>query len=588
MAYLAFYRTFRPSTFDEVVRQEHIVRILKNQISTGKIGHAYLFCGPRGTGKTTLAKIFARSINCLNPVNFSPCGKCPACLALKQGGNLDIMEIDAASNNGVDEMRDLREMVQYPPVAGKYKVYIIDEVHMLTASAFNALLKTLEEPPRHAVFILATTEPQKIPATILSRCMRFDFKLLPQKDLEELVKSVLGKVDKAYEDEAVTAIVRAGAGSARDCLSIADMCASYSEGKLTYADVNAVLGSADFYRIADICSKILDENADGSLSSAEEILSTGKSVGVLLKDMLTFFNNCAIVKVCKGAREIVNLPDETYARLEEAAGRGDGHKILRVTEILAKAENDLRYSTNGRITLETAILKCSMPETDYNIDAILGRLDKLEKMLADGARAPQKQIQPAQITRSEPPVQPTQTVRPAPKTPLAEETAREQEVGKPERKIIADDENCANPFERPPEIAQKPVTEPVQPTVWENNAEALSSPPKAGALGEEEKRGIFGKFIRSLRTVRKNAVLFTLCMDLESRFEGEKFVLTTDSDTVFKALNRAENNKFISEVLAELGVAEFEIRLKGRSESEYEKALGELKSNFGGIDIDIK
>ena len=249
MAYLAFYRMFRPDTLDKVVRQEHIVKILKNQIESGKIGHAYLFCGPRGTGKTSVAKIFARAINCESPVNGSPCGKCATCRALAEGSNLDISEIDAASNNGVDEMRDLREKVQYPPVAGKYKVYIIDEVHMLTASAFNAVLKTLEEPPAHAVFILATTEPQKIPATILSRCMRFDFKLIPQHDLEGLLKGILQKIDKEYEDEAVSAIARAGAGSARDTLSIADMCVSYSAGKLTYDDVNAVLAAQIFIRL---------------------------------------------------------------------------------------------------------------------------------------------------------------------------------------------------------------------------------------------------------------------------------------------------------------------------------------------------
>ena len=237
MAYQALYRKFRPSGFKGLVGQDHIVRTLTNQIETGRVGHAYLFCGTRGTGKTSTAKIFAKAINCLSPVDGSPCGTCEVCKALSDPSSLDILEMDAASNNKVENVREIREKIQYPPVSGKYKVYIIDEVHMLTTEAFNALLKTLEEPPKHAVFILATTESHKLPATILSRCMRFDFRLVPTKEIARLVASIYDEVGKEYDKDAVMAIARSGNGSVRDALSIADICVSYRDSKLTYNDV---------------------------------------------------------------------------------------------------------------------------------------------------------------------------------------------------------------------------------------------------------------------------------------------------------------------------------------------------------------
>ena len=578
MAYLAFYRTFRPSTFDEVVRQEHIVKILKNQIQSGKVGHAYLFCGPRGTGKTTLAKIFARAINCLHPVNGSPCGKCEVCKALASPANMDVVEIDAASNNGVDEMRDLREKVQYPPVAGSKKVYIIDEVHMLSPSAFNAVLKTLEEPPAHAVFILATTEPQKIPATILSRCMRFDFKLIPREDLESLIKRVFDKTGKEYEEEAVSAIARAGAGSARDSLSIADMCASYTTGKLTYADVTAVLGAADFASVASLVKSMFSGDASSALAQTESILSTGKGVGTLCKDILTFLNNVAVAKLCKNAREILSLPQDRFSYLADVAAAGDGHKILRVTEIFASCENDMRYAVNGAVTLETAVLKSSLPDSDYNIDSLISRIETLERRISEGIG-----VQPAPAAERPAQNGGEKTVQNIKSAPAAAQPSKEEGRAAGISKLSSTHEE--SPFgEKSAPPAAAPSADISQPALWDE----APPPQHAGSLTEEEKGKVFGRLLKLFRTTRRNAVLFTLCMDLESSFEGDTLILYTDTEAVFKALNRPENSRFISEALSSLGVFSHEVKFKPKGESKWESAERRLKENFKGIDIDIK
>ncbi len=384
MSYLALYRRYRPTTFDSVLGQDYVVRTLKNQILTDKIGHAYLFTGTRGTGKTTLAKIFAKAINCESPVNGSPCGNCAVCNALSDSSNIDILEIDAASNNGVNEIRDLREKVQYPPVNGKYKVYIVDEVHMLTPAAFNALLKTLEEPPRHAVFILATTEVHKIPATILSRCMRFDFKLVPTTQIAELVAEIYKSENKDFDKEAVYAIAKAGEGSVRDALSIADMALSFTETKLTYSDVMEVLGSTGVEIFSDLINYILGGNSGKALQTIDALASSGKSISVLNKDLIAFIRNLLIVKTCNNANSILMLPEDRFLSLKNLAKDVSEERLIRILGIFTEVETSLKYSTTPRTVFETATVKASKPDSDYDLDALLARIKELETKIDSG------------------------------------------------------------------------------------------------------------------------------------------------------------------------------------------------------------
>ncbi len=378
--YLALYRKYRPQNFSEVIGQKHIVQTLKNQIDTDKIGHAYLFTGSRGTGKTSIAKIFARAINCENPNDGDACMNCEVCKALSVN-NIDILEIDAASNNGVDEIRDLREKVKYPPVNGKYKVYIIDEVHMLSSSAFNALLKTLEEPPKHVVFILATTEVHKLPATILSRCMRFDFKLLAVEELVGLLQKILKNENVSFEDKALALIARAGEGSVRDTLSIADMCISYSGDNLTYDSVIEVLGTTEKEKLTQISDKILNRDLGGALLELDKILSAGKSPLVLSRDMISYFRDLLILHTLSDkASELVVVPESVMNIMKLQAIDKNYSTIIESIEELSKVEADLRYSVQPRIVLETVIIKI-IADT-----ALTERVEAIEKLIKTGVQ----------------------------------------------------------------------------------------------------------------------------------------------------------------------------------------------------------
>ena len=585
MAYLALYRMFRPTTLDDVVRQEHIVTVLKNQIETGRVGHAYLFCGPRGTGKTSIAKIFAAAINCETPVNGSACGKCAACKAIKDPSNLDVTEIDAASNNGVSEMRDLREKVQYPPVAGKYKVYIIDEVHMLSAGAFNALLKTLEEPPAHAVFILATTESQKIPATILSRCMRFDFKLIPQADLEARLRYVFDSIGKTYDNEAISAIARAGAGSVRDMLSVADTCVSYTSGKLTYSDVNTVLGNADFSAVTQLCGAILRSDAGGAFERTELFLAAGKSVGMLLKDVLNFLNACAVAKTCRDGQKILALPDDMYADVVKIAKETDGHRLLRVTEIFAAVETDLKYSTSPRILFETAVLKASMPQADYDIEALLARVAELENKLKNGVP-----VAVATMVDSAPVVEET----PAPVKAKAPEKKEEKE----EAEYVPEDLYIPSEMDVPPDEALMGgnvyFDAPIAPVKEEKRVERAPIAPAPAPATKSQTKGdaktTFGAFLRSIRKTARNGVLVTMCVDLDGVYEDGVFVLYTQSDTIYRSLSKPDHATLIAQAFEAIGfgAGEYEVRLRGKQSDNFQKSVETIKETFGGVKVEIK
>lgn len=384
--YLALYRKYRPQTFDEVIGQDHIIKTLQNQIKNEQIGHAYLFCGSRGTGKTSTAKIFARAINCKNLKNGSPCGECECCKL--NASNMDILEIDAASNNGVDEIRDLREKVKYPPVNGKYKVYIIDEVHMLSVNAFNALLKTLEEPPSSVVFILATTEVHKLPATILSRCMRFDFRLVAQDKLVAHLEKICKENKISYDKQALNLIARAGEGSVRDMLSVADRCISFCGNNLTVSGVSEVLGVAKAEILSEICDNLLMGDIAKTLISTDAILSQGKSPLVLSRDLISYLIDLLYVETLKDeARNYIAISDDLFAKMQSQATAENYDKIVSAINLLSGVESELRYSVQPRVVLECALLKViSNQSVELRLKAIEQKLQNGIKMVENSVK----------------------------------------------------------------------------------------------------------------------------------------------------------------------------------------------------------
>lgn len=385
MAYTALYREWRPKTFNDVVGQEHITTTLKNQILNHRIAHAYLFCGTRGTGKTSTAKVFAKALNCLNLQDGEPCNECEMCRKINEGLAIDVTELDAASNNGVDKIRDIIDDVKYPPQEAKYKVYIMDEVHMLSAGAVNAFLKTLEEPPNNVIFILATTDPQKLPITILSRCQRFDFKRINNNEITARLRKIVDDQNVLADERSLNLIARVSDGAMRDSLSILDQAISMGNGNVDYNTVVSMLGLVTNEHLFNLTNAVIQRSVEKSIGIIEDVIYSSKDIYLFIKDLITHYRNLLMAKVTNNPEEVLDMSEENIALIKEQSARLRAEEIMRCIRILQEAENNAKLSKQARLYCELAIIKMCKIEYDTSSEVMLTRLNKLEENLKNGS-----------------------------------------------------------------------------------------------------------------------------------------------------------------------------------------------------------
>ncbi len=397
MSYTALYRKFRPDSFADVKGQDHIVTTLKNQIAADRIGHAYLFCGTRGTGKTTVAKILAKAVNCEHPIDGNPCGTCETCQAIAAGTSMNVIEIDAASNNGVDNIREIRDEVAYSPTSGKYKVYIIDEVHMLSIGAFNALLKTLEEPPSYVIFILATTEAHKIPITILSRCQRYDFKRISLDTITDRMRDLMSEEQVEVEEKALRYIAKKADGSMRDALSLLDQCIAFYLGqKLTYDHVLEVLGAVDTEEFSRLLREILSCDVVRVIAHLEDLIMQGRELGQFVTDFTWYLRNLLLLKSSDDMEDVLDVSTENLQLLKEEAGLVRDDTLMRYIRIFSELSNQMKYAAGKRVLLEVALIKLCKPQMEQDEISLLERIRILEKKLESGVMV-QPQAAPVRV-----------------------------------------------------------------------------------------------------------------------------------------------------------------------------------------------
>ncbi|MBS5939121.1 DNA polymerase III subunit gamma/tau [Clostridium sartagoforme] len=392
MGYTALYREWRPQNFYDIVGQEHITTTVKNQILNDRIAHAYLFCGTRGTGKTTTAKVFAKALNCLDLHDGEPCNKCEMCKKIDEGLAIDVTELDAASNNGIDKIRDIIDDVKYPPQEGRYKVYIMDEVHMLSTGAVNAFLKTLEEPPKNVIFILATTDPQKLPITILSRCQRFDFKRINNNEIIGRLRKIVDDQNAIADDKSLSLIARVSDGAMRDALSILDQAISMGNGAVEYDTLINMLGLVTNDHLFTLTNAVNQRNVEKSIGIIDEVVYAGKDIYLFIKDLISHYRNILMAKVTNNPEDVLDMSEENITLIKEQGSKLRAEEVMRYIRILQEAEGNAKISKQARLYLELAIIKMCKIEYDTSNEVILSRLNKLEASLKNGSIKVQTEV----------------------------------------------------------------------------------------------------------------------------------------------------------------------------------------------------
>ncbi len=554
MSYVALYRKFRPQTFELVKGQDHVVRTLKNQIKNNRIGHAYLFTGTRGTGKTSVAKIFAKAVNCLNPRDGEPCNECEHCRSVSAGNFIDVVEIDAASNTGVDDIRRVIEEIQYTPVKGRYKVYIIDEAHMLTGNAANAFLKTLEEPPEYAIFILATTEPHKLPITILSRCQRYDFKRISVDTIAENLIYLLNSEQVDFEEKAVRYVARAADGSMRDSISLLDKCIAFNFGeKLTYENVLTTLGVVDTEIFSQMFRAITAGDVLTALSCIEETVDAGKDISQFVADFIMYLRNLLLVNVSGGVnKESLGISEENMKVLSEDAALADSNILMRYLRILSELMNQIRYSSTKQILLEIAVIKLARPQMETDTASLEDRIRQLEDKVKNGVSIPEMYYEPDYY---EPEYE--ELDLPEPDLPLP----------KPKRKTSAMD------------VLQEVVPAAAAPAMAATVTTVASEEGNAAAVCDQWQKVLAG--------CGSNRMMKSAFSRVSVASEGNTVVIYPPGSTSYKQLKEEEAVNYIKTVIKEVTGYEVAVDVRMASQKAEIPNQADLASIFENINMTI-